>query len=109
MLLICLALIILTTTVTGCSDFQLKTKRGSIMCGRNMDFMIPMKSQIIVFNRDTNMSSFAPDRSPGLQWTTKYGFVGINAFGIDIVDEGINEKGLTCGFLTLNGGTYPQV
>ncbi len=109
MLLICLFLITLTTNVCGCSDFQLKTTTGSILCGRNMDFMIPMKSQIMVFNRGTNMSSQAPDGSQGLQWTTKYGFVGINAFAIDLVDEGMNEKGLTCGFLVLNGATYPNV
>lgn len=97
------------TFVNGCSDFQLKTKSGSIMCGRTMDFMIPMKSQILVFNRGTNMSSFNPDGSPGLQWISDFGFVAINAFNIDLADEGMNEVGLTCGFLTLNGGSYPPM
>ena len=109
MLLIFLILITFITTIAGCSDFQLKTKKGSILCGRNMDFIIPMKSQIMVFNRGTNMSSLAPDGSPGLQWNTKYGFVGVNAFHIDLIDEGMNEKGLTCGFLTQNGAAYPAV
>jgi choloylglycine hydrolase len=92
-----------------CSDFQLKTDDGSIICGRAMDFILPMESQIRVFKRGMNMSSKAPDGSIGLQWTSKYGFVGINAFGVNLIDEGMNEQGLTCGFLVLNETIYPYV
>lgn len=92
----------------ACSDFQLKCQDGSIICGRAMDFIIPMKSQILVFNRGMNMSSKAPDGSVSLQWVSKYGFIGVNAYGFYLADEGLNEKGLTCGFLMLTS-TYPQV
>jgi len=96
------------TLTLGCSDFQFKTK-NKVLAGRTMDFIIPMQSQVIVFNRDLNMSSTAPDGSTSLQWTSKYGFVGINAFHINSVDEGMNEKGLTCGFLVLDSTVYPPI
>ena len=56
----------------ACSDFQLISDDGTIVCGRAMDFIMPMKSQILVFNRGMNMSSEAPDGFIGLQWTSKY-------------------------------------
>lgn len=100
---------LLAISCLGCSDFQLKTNDGAILCGRAMDFAIPMDSQIVVFNRGMNMSSRAPNFRPGLKWTSKYGFIGINAFGHNNVDEGMNEKGLTCGFLTLKSTIYPPI
>ena len=108
MLLNLIILFAFVLSTQACSDFQLKTKSG-ILCGRTMDFIIPMKSQVLVFNRDTEMSSMAPDGSVGLQWTSNYGFVGINAFHVELVDEGLNEVGLTCGFLVMNDSIYPPI
>lgn len=102
-------IVVMIATISGCSDFQFRSKTGSILCGRTMDFLMPMSSQVIVFNRGVNMSSVAPDGLKGLQWKSKYGFVGINAFGINLVDEGMNEKGLTCGFLVLDDSIYPPI
>lgn len=102
-------ILILASYCFACSDFQLRCQDGSIICGRAMDFIMPMKSQILVFNRGMNMSSKAPDGSTGLQWISKYGFVGINAYGIDLVDEGLNQVGLSCGILVLDGSEYPPI
>ena len=93
----------------ACSDFQLKSNDGSVVCGRGMDFSIPLDSQIIVFNRETFFNSTAPDGSQGFKWKSKYGFIGINAFGAMWVDEGMNEHGLTCGYLELDETRYPSV
>jgi choloylglycine hydrolase len=109
MKLIIFSLSILVISCFGCSDFQLKPADGSIICARAMDFIMPMNSQILVFNRGTNMTSKASDGSNGLEWVSRYGFIGINAFGIEDVDEGMNEKGLTCGLLVLKGTEYPPI
>ena len=101
-------LLFFLSSCLGCSDFQLRTKDNAIICGRAMDFIMPMKSQILVFNRGMNMSSKAPDGTVGLQWVSKYGFVGINAFGINLADEGMNTEGLTCGVLMMES-SYPTV
>lgn len=93
----------------GCSDFQLTARDGTITCARAMDFPIPMDSEAVVFNRNTQFTSTAPDNSPGLSWTSKYGFVGINAFNLNGCDEGMNEAGLSFGFLTLECTEYQTV
>jgi choloylglycine hydrolase len=100
------SLLLFVTFCLACSDFQLKTKDGSIICGRTMDFVVPIQSKVQVFNRGMNMSSKAPDGNTGLTWTSKYGYVGINAFHYDIVSEGMNEMGLSCGFLVLESSRY---
>jgi choloylglycine hydrolase len=102
-------LLLFITGDLGCSDFQLKTLDGSIVCGRSMDFMMPMDSKIVVFKRQDKRVSMAPDGSAGWQWTSRFGFIGVNAFNFDNVDEGINEKGLTCGLLVLDSTYYPVV
>lgn len=108
MILYILSLIFITI-VTSCSDFQLTSDDGAILCGRTMDFPIQMNAEVLVFNRDVNMSSTAPDNSVGLRWTSKYGFVGINAFEINLVTEGMNEMGLTCAYLVLTDSVYPNI
>lgn len=108
-ILIVLILVAFIIRSLACSDFQLKSKDGTIICGRTMDFIMPMHSKILVFNRGINHTSMAPDGSNGLKWRAKYGFVGVNAFDIQSVDEGMNEKGLTCGFLVLNETIYPPI
>jgi choloylglycine hydrolase len=93
----------------GCGDFQLKAQDGTIMCGRSMEFPIPQNSQIVTFNRGERFESKAPDGTKGLEWTSKYGFTGINAFHIDAPDEGLNEAGLSFGVLTLDETQYQTV
>ena len=93
----------------GCCDFQLKTKNDAIICGRSMEFPMEMDSQIMVYPRNEQHSSTAPDGSKGLEWTSKYGFIGINAFQIESPDEGLNEAGLSFGVLTLRCSKYQTV
>ena len=40
---------------------------------------------------------------PGLRWTTKYGFVGANAFDLPVTVDGLNEKGLHVGLFYFPG------
>lgn len=103
----------------GCCDFQLKNDEA-IICARSMEFPLPLNSQITVINRGQEFVSKAPDGSPGLKWTAKYGYVGITALQTmdpryipdnepSLIDEGINEKGLSFGVLSLNCSEYQQV
>ncbi len=74
-----------------------------------MKFPIPMDSQVAVYSRNEKCSSTTPDGLPGLEWTSKYGFIGINAFHMNSPDEGMNEVGLSFGFLTLRCSEYQTV
>ena len=93
----------------GCSDFSFQTGKEEIFCARSMDFYIKMKSDFHVYCRGEIRESLAPDGSKGLSWVSKYGYMGVNAFGIDDPVEGLNEQGLSFGFLTLRCSEYQTV
>lgn len=93
----------------GCCDFQLSTLDKSIICGRSMEFSIETESRINVHTRGELHSSIAPDKSTGVEWVTKYGYVAISALGVDEPLEGMNEKGLSFSFLSLQCSEYQQV
>ncbi len=93
----------------GCGDFQLRTENGGVTCIRSMEFPIPMNSQLTVYSASQAQESRAPDGTAGLAWLPKYNFVGITVFGLKGPVEGMNEKGLTFGFLTFDGSGYTTI
>ena len=56
-------------------------------------------------------SSRTPDKTlerNGLQWTVKYGYVGMNVRKLSSVVDGLNERGLSVGTLWLPGSEYQK-
>lgn len=93
----------------GCGDFQFTTEDKNVLCARSMEFPIPMESKRVCFNRDTKFTSKAPDNSPGFEWVSKYGIIGINAFDLEeCIVEGTNGW-MSFGFLTLGCSEYQTV
>lgn len=90
----------------ACGDFLLRSEDNHVIAARSMEFPIPMASDVLTFNRGEKFQSTAPGNFPGVEWTSKYGYVGINAFHENNVDEGMNTEGLSAGALTLNGSQY---
>src|SRR3984885_10966855 len=94
-----------------CTDFLLLAadKDNSVVVGRSMEFGEDLGSQILVGGRGTKKHGGAPDLPlDGLNWTTKYGYVGLNVAGLDLphlICDGMNEKGLSIGALWLPGFT----
>ncbi len=102
-------MILLASSVTACSDFILKAKDGSVVNGRSMEFPIDLRSEIFVVPAGASHSYPDGKGGPGLSWTTKYGFLGINAFGLkDCYVDGFNEKGLSMGGLMFTGAQYQE-
>ena len=97
--------------VYACSDFVLFSgDNSSILALRTLDFPQPMNAQLLVFPRGQSCSSTAPDGTKGLSWVSNWGFVGINGFYVpNLILEGMNEVGLTCGYLTLEVTEYPTL
>jgi len=84
----------------SCTVFKLKAGDGSMIVGRSMEFGVDMKYDAIVVPRNRTYVSPSPDGKDGLTWNTRYGYVGIAAFGMDYgVSDGMNEKGLAIGML----------
>ena len=59
-----------------------------------MEFAADLQSNVIVIPRATEFVGTAPGDKPGLRWKSKYGRAGANAFGVPVIVDGLNEKGL---------------
>ena len=62
-----------------------------------------LKSEVMVIPRNVEFIGMTPDGKPGLKWKSRYGVVGINAIGLPLLIDGMNEKGLTVSVLYLPG------
>jgi choloylglycine hydrolase len=95
-----------------CTDFLLTAKCGGLVNGRSMEFGIELDSKPLVRRRGEVMRSRTPDETPernGLQWTVKYGYLGMNVRELELVVDGLNECGLSVGTLWLPGSKYQEV
>jgi choloylglycine hydrolase len=88
----------------------LSANDGSFVCGRSMEFGQDLYSLPVVVKPGHTFVSPAPI-APfiGMKWTVKYGYVGMNGFGVDLVAEGMNQMGLSAGALWLPGSVYQSV
>jgi len=93
----------------GCGDFQFQTQNNSVICARSMEFPVEMESQMTIYPRGKKYISTASRDLAGLEWVSKYNYVGINGFQMNGIDEGMNEKGLSFGYLTLLDSIYQTV
>jgi choloylglycine hydrolase len=108
-----------------CTDFLLPVQVQSsniLVNGRSMEYGKNLGSQILVGGVGTTKTSTAPKSSgsgtePGLTWTAKYGYVGLNAAGMkdaygnfltNMITDGMNNVGLAIGGLWLDGSTQYQ-
>jgi choloylglycine hydrolase len=91
----------------ACTDVRILAEDGSPFSVRTMEFAEDLKSDVVIVPRGLRMTSPAP-QGDGLAWTSKYGFVGMNAFGAASATDGLNEKGLGFGALYLPGETEYQ-
>ncbi len=98
-----------TGTTRACTAFRVTAADGTRMCTRSMEFGVDIHYGIVVVPRALAYASPAIDRTPGVHWKNKYGFVGIDAFGdYRMVTDGINEKGLSLSVLWYEPGTRYQ-
>lgn len=96
----------------ACTSFLLKGNDGGFVYGRTMEFGLPLKSQLTVIPRNLAMQGVGIDSKPGsgLNWTTKYAVAGMNALGLPVLVDGMNEKGLVGGLLNApNTAVYQTV
>ena len=59
-------------------------------------------SEVQIIPRGQQVTSPAP-KGDGLKWTSKYGYVAMNAYDMPVATDGLNEKGLGFGALYLPG------
>lgn len=78
-----------------------------VICGRTMEFAEPLNSTLIIVPKGTRSISATP--SCFFEWVSIYGYVGIKVLNLRSVVDGVNEKGLSCGILTMDETIYKPV
>jgi choloylglycine hydrolase len=92
----------------ACTEAKLKAKDGTVVVGRSMEFAQILNSNVIVQPRGQENVSILPDGKDGIKWTSKYGVMYLDGFGIDIAVDGMNETGLSMGALFFPGEAQYQ-
>jgi choloylglycine hydrolase len=87
-----------TSAASACTGLTLKAGDGSVVFGRTLEWgSFDLMSRLEIVPRGHAYASHMPDGKAGLSWTGKYGVVGIDGVGKDLIIEGMNEKGLDVG------------
>lgn len=97
------------STANACTDFLITAKDGTHVNGRSMEFAAPLNTAITTYPKQQERQSTAPNNQKGLKWTSKYGFVAATTLGLDFPVDGINDQGLSIGFLWLPGTEYEPI
>jgi len=103
-ILVLCSVILLVGSVFACTSLRIKTTDGYVFYARTMEGEVSPVSAVSIIPAGTKYQGTLPDgASEGLKWTTKYGFVGMNAEGMPLLSDGMNEKGLVAGNLLFPG------
>ncbi|MBA4015636.1 MAG: choloylglycine hydrolase [Pirellula sp.] len=87
----------------ACTGITITPRDGSVIFARTLEFASDMQSNVLIVPRGQEYVGTAPGDKPGLRWTSKYGVVGTNAFGMPVTLDGLNEKGLHVGLFYFPG------
>jgi choloylglycine hydrolase len=82
----------------ACTSIRVKTADGLVFYARTMEGGDLFHSSVSVIPKGTEYLGTLPDGTQaGLAWTTKYGMVGMNTYGLPVISDGMNEAGLAAG------------
>ena len=88
------------TAVDACTAITLKAEDGALLFGRTMEWgAFDLNGRVIVIPRGNEFTGHTPDGKPGLVWRGRYGVVGIDMLGKELLGDGMNERGLSIGVL----------
>jgi choloylglycine hydrolase len=95
---LCFFSLILFGELSACTGIVQKSEDGSWVYARTMEFGVDLVSYDLQYvPRGIEFQGQADPGNDKSQWTNKFAYVGFNPFGINLVVDGMNEKGLSCG------------
>ena len=81
----------------ACTGIRLTAKDGAVVVARTLEFGADLQSKVLVYPAGTPVTGSLPNGGSGISFTTKYGIVGANAFGLPMIVDGLNDQGLYVG------------
>jgi choloylglycine hydrolase len=103
-----IAALAVSPSAFACTDFRIETTGGDVVVGRSMEWGADLHSRLVTHPRGEAGKSTGPDGRPLVSWSGKNGYASVDANGLDVVVDGMNEKGLSMGLLWLPGYTQYQ-
>lgn len=104
-----IGILLFCSSALACTQFLLVAKDGSIVIARTMEFGPDLNSHILTSPVGTAFKSPTPESpSGGLSWNSKYSYIKMDFLGSKLALDGMNEQGLSVGFLYLPGYTKYQ-
>jgi choloylglycine hydrolase len=93
----------------ACTGIRLVAKDGGVVAARTLEFGMDLHSDVLVVPAGTAFTGTLPDGGKGIGYTTKYGFLGANAEGMNVILDGLNDHGLYVGlFYFPDYASYPE-
>ena len=87
---------IATMPVEACTGLTLKAADGSVVFGRTLEWgTFDLNSRVAIVPRGYQYKSKIGNGQTGMVWKTVYGAVGLDVLGKDLIQDGMNEKGLS--------------
>jgi choloylglycine hydrolase len=86
-----------THRASACTGICIKAQDGSIIYARTLEFGDELDSQVLFMPRNYKTVGTTANGKPGLTWKSRYAAVGMNAYGLNILADGVNEQGLSAG------------
>ena len=81
----------------ACTEVKIKAKDGSVVVGRSMEFAQEINSDAILQPKGQTNVSELPGGKKGIEWTSKYGVLYLDGFGLDLAVDGMNEGASASG------------
>lgn len=81
----------------ACTGITLKSKDNAVIAARTIDWAgAEMDNMYIIVPRDHTMQSLLPNNeSGGMEFTSRYGYVGLAVEDVQFIVDGTNEAGLS--------------
>lgn len=104
------AALCLSTDSMACTGIRMTAEDGGVVYGRTMEWgAFDLNSRVAVVPRGYKFTGLTPDGQTGKEYVTKYGVVGLDMLGKDLISDGMNEKGLALGMFYHPGyAVYPK-
>ena len=95
---------------SACTGITLTAKDTSHVLARTCEWGGSfLQSRYVIVPRGYAQTAFTPAGTDGMEFTSKYGYVGISVMQDQFVTEGLNEKGLSAGLFFFPGyGQYEK-
>lgn len=82
----------------ACTGIRLMSEDSGVVYGRSMEWgAFDLHSRVVIIPKGYTSTALTPEGNNGIEYTAKYGIVGLDMLKKKFISDGMNEKGLAIG------------